>query len=128
AEKQQILAWAYGFATHAAGDLWAHTLVNEFADGVFPSFANVAVKDQARANAIRHLIVEGYVGDATPGFDGLGDDRVQLPDGDVSSDASIPRQLDAPIAFIYDALIKDLPNLPGHQETFLFQITGDTAE
>ena len=36
AEKQQILAFAYGFMTHAAGDMWAHTLVNEFAEGVFP--------------------------------------------------------------------------------------------
>ena len=28
-EKSQILAFAYGFLTHAAGDMWAHTLVNE---------------------------------------------------------------------------------------------------
>ncbi|PYO45826.1 MAG: hypothetical protein DMD84_27695, partial [Candidatus Rokuibacteriota bacterium] len=53
AEKQQILAWSYGFAIHAAGDMWAHTIVNEFADGVFPDFVNVALEDRARANAIR---------------------------------------------------------------------------
>jgi hypothetical protein len=28
-EKLQVLAWAYGFLIHAAGDTWAHTLVNE---------------------------------------------------------------------------------------------------
>ena len=28
-EKSQMLAFAYGFMTHAAGDMWAHTLVNE---------------------------------------------------------------------------------------------------
>ena len=33
-EKSQILAWSYGFATHSAGDHFAHTLVNEFADAL----------------------------------------------------------------------------------------------
>ena len=36
AEKSQILAFAYGFLTHAAGDMWAHTLVNELSGEVFP--------------------------------------------------------------------------------------------
>ena len=37
-EKSQILAWSYGLLTHSAGDHWAHTLVNEFAEGVAPGF------------------------------------------------------------------------------------------
>ena len=32
-ERLQILAFSYGYATHAAGDFWAHTLVNEFTEG-----------------------------------------------------------------------------------------------
>ena len=32
AERSQILAFAYGFLTHGAGDMWAHTLVNDIAD------------------------------------------------------------------------------------------------
>ena len=32
-EKLQILAFTYGFMTHAAGDTWAHTLVNELSAG-----------------------------------------------------------------------------------------------
>ncbi|MDO9284888.1 MAG: LEPR-XLL domain-containing protein, partial [Aquabacterium sp.] len=127
AEQLQIMAFAYGFATHAAGDLWAHTLVNEFADGVFPSVGNVVLEDGARANAIRHLIVEGYIGDATPGYDGLAGDRTQLPDGDVSSNETIPRVLDAPHAFVFDALIRDLPDLPGHREQYLFSMAGSVT-
>lgn len=40
-EKSQILAFSYGFLTHAAGDLWAHTLVNELSGGVFPAVSDV---------------------------------------------------------------------------------------
>ena len=32
--KPQILAFGYGYATHAAGDMWAHTFVNDFARAV----------------------------------------------------------------------------------------------
>jgi len=32
-EGQQALAFTYGYLTHAAGDLWGHTLINSFAGG-----------------------------------------------------------------------------------------------
>ena len=70
AEKGEILAFAYGYLTHAAGDMWAHTLVNDFAQGVFPSFAEIGSDPARVAIAVRHVIVEGYMADATPGFDG----------------------------------------------------------
>src|ERR1043165_1913350 len=41
AEKSQVLAFAYGFLTHAAGDMFAHTLVNEGAKGVFPGVPEI---------------------------------------------------------------------------------------
>ena len=72
-EKQQILAYAYGFLTHSAGDIWAHTLVNDIAEGIFPD----VVGDPSEGNlhiALSHILVEGYIGDATPGFDGNGDE------------------------------------------------------
>jgi hypothetical protein len=151
AEKLQILAWSYGFAIHAAGDVWSHTLVNEFTDGTFPAFANVITEEESTANAMRHFIVEAYVGDATPGFDGIKEidcrpdpepiecsdeaskphgfvpdeevERTRLPDGDVSDDSTPSREIDAPHRFVYEVLIKDLPDLPGHKERFLFTIT-----
>ena len=125
-EQLQILAWGYGYAIHAVGDLWSHTLVNEFADGPFPDFANVVTVDLARANALRHIIVEGYIADATPGFD-ADSDRSRLPDGDVSDNASFPRTLAAPHAFIADALIADLPDLPGQKEERLFSVAASDA-
>jgi len=73
AEGRQILAFAYGYLTHAAGDMWAHTFVNEFAEGVFPAVGEVLTEVDKAAIALRHIIVEGYLGDATAGFDGNSD-------------------------------------------------------
>jgi hypothetical protein len=127
-EKLQILAWAYGYATHASADVWSHTLINEFSDGQFPDLINVVTNDEARANALRHFIVEGYVVDATPGFDGVSEvddqvERTRLPDGDVSKNGSETREIDAPHRFVYDALLRDLPDLPGHIEKELVSLT-----
>jgi len=132
-ERLQILAWAYGYATHAETDLWAHTLANEFSDGQFPDFSNVLTNDGAAANALRHFIVESYIEDATPGFDGVNkvDDQIErsrLPDGDVSKNASETREIDSPHQFVYDALLKDLPDLPGHIEKPLFSLTASDVD
>jgi hypothetical protein len=132
-EKLQILAFAYGYATHASGDLWAHTLVNEFTDGPWPDFENLVQSELAAANAIRHVIVEGYIADATPGVDGIGKvgdevERTRLPDGDVSDKGSKARELDAPTAFVYDALLNDLPDLPGHKENRRFGLSSGSLD
>ena len=110
-ERSQILAWSYGYATHAAGDFWAHTLVNEFAQGVFPAVGDVVQDDRDLANAVRHLLLEGYIGDATPGFDNH-PDRSLLPDGDVSDDSTPGIVFGAPVRFIYDTLIRAFPGDP----------------
>ena len=68
-ERKQILAFAYGFLTHAAGDMWGHTLINDFAGGIFPSVGEITT-DRAKARiALRHIVAEGYAGSATPGWD-----------------------------------------------------------
>jgi hypothetical protein len=83
-EKLEILAFSYGFLTHAAGDMWAHTLVNDFAEGVFPAVGEILSDPAAAAIAIRHIIIEGYIGDATPGYDGNADRT--LVAGEVNED------------------------------------------
>ena len=105
AEKGQILAFGYGFLTHAAGDMWAHTLVNEFAEGVFPGLKEIFTNLDDAEIAIRHIIVEGYIGDATRGYDG-NDDRTLLPDGDISDDSTAGISFDAPIRWIYQTLVR----------------------
>lgn len=83
---QQVLAFTYGYLTHAAGDMWGHTFVNDFARGVFPSpteFAYLPI-------AARHIVVEGYVGFRTPST-GAGDPA--------------NRVLAAPLDFVYSTLI-----------------------
>ena len=65
---QAALAFAYGYLTHAAGDVWAHTIVNEYADGVFPGVAEIANNSTKSDISIRHLVVEGYFAAKTPHF------------------------------------------------------------
>lgn len=109
AERGQILAFTYGFATHAAGDMWAHTFVNDFAHGIFPGVGDI-VSDVDKAEiALRHIIIEGYIGDATPGYDG-NPDRTLLPDGDISNDSTPAIGFHAPNRWIYDVLVD--PNKP----------------
>ncbi|MBE2316164.1 hypothetical protein DVA67_009270 [Solirubrobacter sp. CPCC 204708] len=117
AERKQILAFAYGYLTHAAGDMWAHTLVNDVAGGVFPSVGELADIDEAEI-AIRHIIVEGYIGDATEGYDG---NKARGPvqnevneDGNpqVSDDATPHIPFAAPKRFIYETFINPANPLP----------------
>ena len=68
-QGQQALAFAYGYLTHAAGDVWAHTLVNSFARGVYPAMADVVRDPWARSVALRHIVVDQYIGTKTPRTD-----------------------------------------------------------
>src|SRR5687768_11206912 len=86
-EKLQILAFTYGYLTHAAGDAWAHTLVNELSEGIFPAVGEILTDAEMAAIAVRHLLLEGYIGAATPGYDNDPNETV-LPGGDVSDDST----------------------------------------
>lgn len=55
----QIRAFTIGYLTHAAGDVFAHTYVNHYAGGEFR-----LVPDPT--NAVKHLVLEGYIGKRTP--------------------------------------------------------------
>jgi hypothetical protein len=118
AEKSQILAFAYGYLTHAAGDMWAHTLVNDVSGGVFPAVGEILTDIDDAEIAIRHIIVEGYVGDATAGYDG-NQARGPVPgevneDGnaEVSDDATPHIPFAAPKRFIYETFINPANPLP----------------
>ncbi|CAN7480427.1 zinc dependent phospholipase C family protein [Phenylobacterium sp. LjRoot164] len=54
----KVNAFALGYLTHAAGDVFAHTYVNHYAGGEF-------TLDPAM-NAVKHLTLEGYIGERTP--------------------------------------------------------------
>lgn len=111
AERGQILAFTYGFLTHAAGDMWAHTFVNDFAHGVFPGVGEI-VSDVDKAEiALRHTIVEGYIGDATAGYDG-NEDAQPAPGGDISSDSTPGIAFDAPTDWVYEKLVNPHTVLP----------------
>jgi hypothetical protein len=63
-EAKKILAFGYGYLTHAAGDTWAHTLVNDrpFSNGI----ATLGLNPQILGVYVRHIIVEAYIGKHTP--------------------------------------------------------------
>ena len=96
---------------NAAGDVFGQTLVNEFAGGPPPALPIVGdvlggvLDDLDFANAVRRILVESYIADATPGVDG-NPGRSLLPDGDVSDDATPGIGFDAPVQFIFEALVK----------------------
>jgi hypothetical protein len=84
-ERLRNIAFALGYmGGHGNGDIWAHTWVNKYAEGVFPDFTNLAESDIS----VRHLVVEGYVDKHRPGFE-----------------ANTSFAIDAPKKFIADKLI-----------------------
>ncbi len=108
-EKSQILAFTYGYLTHAAGDMWAHTVVNDFSDpnhttGVFPGIGEILTSVDKAGIAVRHLILERYIADATPTIDS-NPERGPAPGGDISDDSSPGRPFDAPHRFVYETLV-----------------------
>ncbi|HEY0989999.1 MAG TPA: hypothetical protein VGD80_23175 [Kofleriaceae bacterium] len=119
-EKEQILAFAFGFLTHGAGDMWGHTFINDFAQGVFPSVGEVLTDPNKAAIALRHIAAEGYVGDASPGFDGNQDTpdprdaRGPAPGGDISDDSTQAFGYDAPHGFIFRTLIDPAAATPSN--------------
>jgi hypothetical protein len=115
-EKSQILAWSYGLLTHTAGDHFAHTLVNEFAEGVAPGFGlaaeSIPTDQRDLGNMLRHFMTEAYIADSLPGFDANRTDRTLVGPGDYSDDSTPAIAYDAPIRFIYEALIRAFPHDP----------------
>ena len=115
AERAQILAFSYGFLTHAAGDLWAHTLVNDFARQLWPPIGEVLTDSFALSVALRHKAVEAYIGDATRLYDG-NPERTLLADGDISDVDTPHRAFDAPHRFLYETLIDPAAATPAGAE------------
>ena len=62
---QQALAFTYGYLTHAAADMWSHTLVNEYTGGTWPFFEDLINDPDRVMNPIKHVIIEAYIGSHT---------------------------------------------------------------
>jgi len=54
--RQQSRAFAAGFLVHAAGDLFGHTFINDYAGGTF----------RLGENALKHFVLESYIDSRTP--------------------------------------------------------------
>jgi hypothetical protein len=56
ANTPAIRAFTVGYLTHAAGDMFGHTFINNFSGAPF-----VITPPAGPANAVKHIVVEGYV-------------------------------------------------------------------
>ena len=88
--RPEARAFAAGYLTHAAGDMYGHTFVNNFSGAPFTF--------EPPTNAIKHVVVEGYV-----------DTKVD------KTAFSYDARIDGLEGFIYDTLIAGAhdPNLYG---------------
>lgn len=62
ASTAEEVAFAYGFAGHAAGDIFAHTYVNSYAGSIF----ELTNKDSRAEVERRHFVLEKYIEAKTP--------------------------------------------------------------
>lgn len=67
-------AFTAGFLTHAAGDMFGHSLVNTYTGGHFA----------LGGNALQHLVLEGYIGKRTPNIVRVGGGGSLVNRNDVS--------------------------------------------
>lgn len=56
-ERAKVRAFAAGYLTHGAGDMFGHSFVNYYAGGDF---------NTTSTNFVRHLVLEGYIGQHCP--------------------------------------------------------------
>ena len=88
---QPIKAFVGGFLTHAAGDMYGHTFVNNFTGGPF-TFIPLE-------NAVKHVVLESYVGKRTPPI--ISSDNKIVTENDIS--------IDGVDKFIYQKMIDARP-------------------
>ena len=74
-------AFVMGFLAHAAGDMYAHTYINNYAGGEFNFHYTQNGQEKLSGNALRHFIMEGYIAERTPEFNDMNDYNVSLDGG-----------------------------------------------
>jgi hypothetical protein len=107
-DRLKVVAYTYGFVTHAAGDIFGHTYVNHYAGGAWPPLSNFDPNI-----VLRHIIIETYIEDFTP---------PQNP-----ADKYNSRDLEVPVDFIYDTLI-DNPTARSLGDPFHFNFFLDLKD
>ncbi len=92
--SQAIKAFLIGFLTHAAGDMYGHTFVNNFTGGPFALFPPAGPK-----NAAKHIALESYISKRIPPI--ISSDNKVITENDIS--------IDGVDRFIYDRMIYAKP-------------------
>lgn len=79
ASKKQAMAFILGFSTHAAGDWFGHSYINNWAGGSWPE-----ITDGLNANELkiitRHMVVESYIDTKIPAqFKDTAHNTIKIP-------------------------------------------------
>jgi hypothetical protein len=69
-DKKRIKAFVVGYLTHAAGDMYGHTFINNFTGAPF-----AIEPPKGPENAIKHIVLEGYIDKLIP--DPIYDARIE---------------------------------------------------
>jgi hypothetical protein len=114
AESPAVKAFVAGYLTHAAGDLFAHAFINYYAGGAF-TISPVQ-------NAVKHLVLEGYVGKRTPILHKYNDPSSPISSGTFGPKPSSSQpapffpsndiNISGVETFIYDKMINIVPGSP----------------
>lgn len=95
AQTPEEIAFAYGFLTHAAADIFAHTYINQYAGDVY------YLTDGEIDVETRHFLMEGYIAERMPALVGV-DGR---PITSISGSLLKSGQLAVPAGFLWRAFV-----------------------
>lgn len=98
-ESDATKAFVMGYLTHASGDMYGHTFVNNYTGGPF----------ELGDNAIKHIVVEGYVGKRTP--------QTVSATGEAVTEASV--SIDGVEDFIYQYMVNASPGSTLNQQLLI---------
>lgn len=65
ADKKQAMAFILGFSTHAAGDYFGHSYINNWAGDTWPEISDGLSPDELKI-ITRHMVVESYIEQKIP--------------------------------------------------------------
>ncbi len=115
-ESGAVKAFVAGYLTHAGGDMFGHTLIDEYTEDKFTI--------TPPTNALKHLVLEGYIGKRTPNilkFDRpLGTPTSNVSDYVTTADLSIDGVQD----YIYRQMIDAKPGTPLHDPALNGSVEG----
>ncbi|MES2574761.1 MAG: zinc dependent phospholipase C family protein [Bacteroidota bacterium] len=97
AKSEQEIAFVYGYACHAASDVFAHTYVNQYAGDCFKLTDGETLVEE------RHFLLEGYISEFLPKMLNYQGNYLGTP----ANNIKIGDELAIPVDFLWRVFIQD---------------------